>query len=460
MRAPSRRIVSPGASAANGWRCDRRKLLSCLAGTTALAPFLPLLSARAQEERPLRLVLWFTPHGTIRDRWRPSGGEKDFQLGPILSSLERHRDRLMVIDGLKLVDAGPAPPHTKGAPLLWTASPLLENATFSTGSDADFHQFGWNTAPSVDQFILNRSEIQTPYRSLEFGVRCAGSFPGSRTIYSGTEAPLSPETNPWEAFERLIGSGGLEAQEQDKAHAEQKSVLDLVSAEIAEVRSKVGSEDRRKMDAHLEAVRAMESRLDFDAGICSPLGLGDKIDAEAPDSTPVVYDRSIDMLTTALSCDLTRFASMQFRIGDNDGGYNYNWLGITDEEHHLLSHTGDEDTSSQDALATIYSWYAERFAYFLDQLEAVEDVDGRSLLDNTLVVWGSEIGKGNTHSFENIPFVLAGGAAGRLEMGRFLSFEGVEHNRLLTSICQVMGLSDVEQFGSTDPGRGGLPGLS
>ena len=110
-----------------------------------------------------------------------------------------------------------------------------------------------------------------------------------------------------------------------------------------------------------------------------------------------------------------------------------------------MSHDGDGNAASRADLTKIYTWYAERIARLLDQLAAVEEGEG-TLLDNTLVVWGSELGKGNSHAFERVPFVLAGGAGGALPTGRYLQFAGVPHNRLLVSICRAMGLSDLDQF--------------
>jgi hypothetical protein len=110
-------------------------------------------------------------------------------------------------------------------------------------------------------------------------------------------------------------------------------------------------------------------------------------------------------------------------------------------------------------VAQIRVWYAEKFAQLLDRLDAIEEGDG-TLLDNCLVVWGSELGIGNTHSFKSTPFVVAGGASGAIETGRYLEFdEGADHNRLLVSMCRAMGLDDVDTFGDTDGGSGGLSGL-
>jgi len=437
---------------------SRRTFLRGLGLGGALAPFLPLLNASGAEQQPLRLVLWFTPHGTLHDRWAPTGGQTDFDFSPILKPLERHRSSLTILDGLNIRADGVGAPHTKGPALLYTASPLLDDMTF-TRADADATTYyGWNSAPSVDQYILSRQPATTPYASLEFGVRSGGNNPGSRMIYTGAASPLAPEADPWAALERLLGSLGQSSDERAALRARKQSVLDLVANELSDLDGKVPAADRAKVEAHLSAVRTIESTLGRDLGDCTAPDLGAAVDAGAVDNTPLVFDRMSDVMAASLACDLTRVTSLQYRVGENDGGYTYDWLGITDQEHHLLTHSSDDDGHANDELTKIYSWYAERFAYFLDQLAAIPEGDG-TLLDNCLVVWGSEVGKGNTHSFDKVPFVLAGGAAGQLQGGRYLTFDGVEHNRLLVSVCNLMGLTDVKAFGATDQGGGALSGL-
>ena len=438
-------------------RFARRALLGGLASSLGALPLLGGKQARGQEQNRLRLILWFTPHGTVYDNWKPSGAGTDFTLSPILAPLEAHKDKLVVLDGLRIPDVGVGAPHTKGPPLLWTASALNDDMTFERpdGSGGFYH--GWNSAPSVDQVILQARGSSTPYSSLEFGVRSGGNHPGTRMIYSAPEAPLAPETNPWDAFDRLIGEIGKTQEELELQRAERLSSLDVIAGELEALSGKLGSNERTKLDAHLTAVREIEQRLQADPIVCEGPALGDAVDANTSANTPVVFDRMIELMASSLACGLTDVASMQYRVGENDGGYTYDWLGITSLEHHLMSHEGDSNEAARAELTKIYTWYSERFAYFLDQLAAIPDGDG-TLLDNSLVVWGSELGKGNTHDFEHVPFVLAGGAAGKLVTGRYLTYGAVEHNRLLVDICRLMG-HDVDTFGHTDVGHGGLKGL-
>jgi hypothetical protein len=437
---------------------SRRALLRSLGASAALSPFLPLLEAQGQQAQPLRLILWFTPHGTVYDNWKPSGGQTDFTFGPILEPLEPYRAKVNVLDGLKIQADGVGAPHTKGPPLLWTASPLNDDMTFTRADGSGGMYYGWNSGASLDQVIIEQLGPTTPYKSLELGVRSGGSHPGSRTIYTGAETPLAPETNPWAAFKRLIGDIGKTTDELERLRAERRSVLDVLDSELSALQGKLGSADQKKIDAHLTAVREIEMRLQNSSVACQGPVLGTEVDANKASNTPVVMDAMISLLASSLSCGLTNFASMQYRVGENDGGYLYDWLGISDLEHHLMTHEADTNVNAKAELTKIYTWYAEMFGKFLGKLDAIPEGTG-TMLDNSLVVWGSELGKGNSHSFDKVPFVVAGGAGGKLKTGRYLQYNGVEHNRLLVSVARLMGVSDMDKFGSTDTKTGILSGF-
>lgn len=436
-------------------RFARRRFLSRLGVAAAASPFVPLLNASGQEGAPKRLVLFFTPHGTIWNAWKPKGTETDFTLGPILAPLERHKKKLVVLAGLEIKAPGVGAPHTKGPPLLWTASPLLEEQTFIRADGSGGRYFGWNSGPSVDQVIAKVVGGRTPYRSLELGVRSGGNHPGSRMIYTGPRQPVPPEPSPYAAVDRLFAAGG---KGFDQLRAERKSSIDLLKAELDALKPRAGRDDRAKLDAHLESIRAIETRLDvMPSGVCTPPMVGTRMDHNAAANVPTMFDRQMDILAAALACDLTRVASLQYRVGENDND-RYTWLEIAHEGHHLITHATDDNVAEVANMTKIYAWYADRFAYLLDRLDSVREGNG-TLLDNSLVVWGSELGKGNSHAFVNTPFVLAGGGAGAVKTGRFLDHTRVEHNRLLVALCNGMGLPDVTSFGATDTGKGPLPRL-
>jgi hypothetical protein len=183
--------------------------------------------------------------------------------------------------------------------------------------------------------------------------------------------------------------------------------------------------------------------------VCDPPEAPAGVDSETS------IDRQSDLIASAMGCGLTRVASMQVRIADNDNTL-YPWIGLDAGGHHTLSH--DSGDASQATLALLYQWYSERFAYLLDRLAAMPDSDGRTVLDNTLVIWGSELGRAWDHDISNVPFVFAG-ATDLLRAGRYLSGSTIEHGRVLVSACHAMGLTATAQYGSLDTGSGPLPGL-
>jgi hypothetical protein len=434
---------------------NRRQFLGRVGATAAVAPFVPLFDAHAQSG-PKRLILLFTPHGTLYELWKPTGTETAFTLPPLLAPLARFQKKIVVLGGIAMPDKGVGAPHTKGLPLIYTASTLLEDMTFIRGDGSGGRYFGWNSGPSVDQFILQKTGAKTAYPSLELGVRSGGSHPASRMIFAEAKRPLGPEQNPYSFYDRLFTNKG------DALRAERHSAIDSVRADLTALRTRLAAEDRPKLDAHLDAVRAVEKRLDVNNSQClgmpMPMALGGtRLDPNAADNTPWTVDRQFELMTLAMACDATRFASLQFTVGDNDNS-TYKWLGISDQGHHSLTHAPDTDMNAHAELQKIYTWYADRFAYLLERLDSVPEGNG-TMLDNSLVVWGSELGKGNSHSFSNTPFVLAGGAGGALKTGRFLDYpKGTTHNRLLVSICNMFGVP-VDKFGNTDPAAGPLPRL-
>ena len=151
---------------------------------------------------------------------------------------------------------------------------------------------------------------------------------------------------------------------------------------------------------------------------------------------------------------MTRVATLQWTHGQS--GTRFSWLGQTDG-HHGLSHEADDDGTIRGMLVDINYWYAEQLAYLLDRMKAIPEGDG-TMLDNTIVLWGNELGKGNSHTRTQIPFVMAGGKNAGIAGGRFLTYQDVPNNRLLVSVLNALGI-DVDTYGDLDNGSGGLPGL-
>jgi hypothetical protein len=272
-------------------------------------------------------------------------------------------------------------------------------------------------------------------------------------IYKGDAQPLHPETSPQSAFDRLFGSPISDPAALTRLRAEQGAIVDLVTSDLARLKTRVSSDDYAKIDAHLEGVRAIERRLTTDFGIsCAAPTAPDMVDWSKNANFPVAASTMIDLTVHALACDLTRVASVQLSRGFS--GVVHDWLGIS-MGHHTMSH--DETKNWNPELISVDNWYAQQFAYLLSAMDAIPEGDG-TLLDNTLVLWGRELGT-TSHGMKPMPLIMAGGAQGALQTGRFLDFTDQHHAKFLVSACQIMGL-DQQSFGNLEPDSGALVGLA
>jgi Protein of unknown function (DUF1552) len=438
-----------------------RRDFAKLVGTGVVASALRGFEAQAQAMQiPRRVVLFFTPHGTVWNQWRPQGTvtTTNFTLNTILKPLEAFKSKLNLIEGLGLPPDGPGAPHTRGPAVLFTGSGLADDATFSRSDCSGGCSFGWNTSQSVDQLIATRLGNATPYGSLEFGVRSGGGFPGSHISYKAAAQPLPPLQDPGVAWQQLFAGRSNTDAQRARTLARRLNVLDAVNSDLNALQGKVSRADSVRLDAHASALSDLQRALTGSNAACTPLAKFPAKTTSATDWRPWAIDRHSELVAASLACGLTRVASVMFRPGENDGGSEgiYDWLGQT-TEHHLSTH--DSGADAQARLTAIYTWYAQRFAYLLQKLDAIPEDDG-TMLDHTMVVWGTEIGEGATHDISNVPFVVAGGGKAGLPGNRYLRFPaGSRHNRLLVSMAHFMGQTDVSKFGLADTGSGPLTGL-
>ncbi|RYE94031.1 MAG: DUF1552 domain-containing protein [Myxococcales bacterium] len=441
-------------------KLTRRSWLAGLGALAALPVMRGFRPAYADPPPPVRrLVQFFTPHGTLRDRWLPTMGPDGLALAGILEPLAPLRKKIVVLDGLGFqgAEASVGAPHTKGPAHLWTNSPLADDGTFDRPDCSGGCSFGWNTGPSVDQVIIDKIKPQTDVESLQLGVYSYGGFPGSDLIYKGPAQPLDARSDPLEVYNQIFAP--RQPTDEAKAlRAERLDALEGVAAELASIKPRVSGADWKRLEAHLDGVNDLQKSLQEGAAKCELASPGKGPAKEDAEHIPWRLDRQIEMTAMALGCGITNFVSLQHRVGENDGGPDgtYRWLG-QQEEHHLTTHSSDQ--ASLDRLFAIYRWYAEKFAKLVQALDSIPDGTG-TLLDSTLVVWGSEIGRGQDHDMDNIPFVVAGGGAGGVKGNRLLQFpDGTGHGRLLVSMQHFFGLTDVKTFGSLDQGAGPLVGL-
>jgi hypothetical protein len=438
-----------------------RRDLGKLAGTGFLAAALRAFKAEANTGTiPKRIVFFFTPHGTVWDRWRPQGTPTvtNFTLPYILQPLQPFQQKLVLLDGIGLPADGPGAPHTRGPAVLFTGSPLANDGTFQRSDCSGGCSFGWNTYHSVDQEIASRLSGSTPYRSLEFGVVSGGGFPGAYTSYSAPAQPNPPQQDPYVAFQTLFANQVGSAQQQDRKLARRLNVLGAINGDLASLKTKVSQADNMRLQAHVDSLAQVQHALQTSSAMCALPTQPQHLASSDPTWRPWAIDRHIELLASSLACGLSQVATLQFRPGENDGGAQgiYDWLGQT-TEHHLATH--DTGADAQNQIADIYNWYAQRFAYLLQKLDSFPEASG-TLLDHTLVVWGSEIGDGATHDITNVPFVIAGGGLEGVTGGRYLKFpSGTMNQRLLVSLCHYMGFTDVQTFGTVDQGTGKLADL-
>ncbi|HXU62008.1 MAG TPA: DUF1552 domain-containing protein [Polyangia bacterium] len=437
-------------------RLSRRTLLRGAGGAAIALPFLEaMLPRRAHAVAPpRRFIVMFSPNGTLPS-WTPTGSESSFTLSPILAPLAPHQADLVIVQGL-LQQGGGGDGHQTGIGGMLTGTPLNPGPFAGVGAPPA----GWATGPSVDQRIAEALAAPTPFRSLELGVQVGPADDWGRMIYRAGNQPLPPTDDPVAVYNTVFSDLHTDPAVLAHQRARHKSILDAVGGEYARIGAQLGSADKQRLDAHLTAVREIETRLTTNLVENNPACADPKVPAVAAqsnDAFPTVGGIQMDLLAMALACDLTRVASLQWSRSVSQ--VRFTWLGIPDG-HHDLSHRSDTDADAVNKLTMINSWYVQQMAALIARLKATPDAGGGTLFDSTLVLWCNELAKGNTHSRQDAPYVLAGTGGGALVTGRFLSYEGqgLNHNDLLVSILNAMGVPDTT-FGQASWCRGPLAGF-
>lgn len=411
----------------------------------------------ASGARKQRLVFIFSPNGVIPKHYWPDQTGEEFELKRILEPLAPFKNRMMTLHGVHNKLKGDGDGHMRGMGCLLTGIELFPG-DIQGGSDTPA---GWSKGISIDQHIKNCLQAdpatQTRFGSLEFGVMVPNrADTWTRWSYAGPNQPVAPIDNPYKMFDKLYG--------QSKNRKLLASVLDGLAEDFAKVESMISSEDRQLLQNHLTMIREVESELqtefamaekEADVGHAVP-ELPPNVQA-ANDNIPQITRMQMDMLVNSFAADFTRVAT--FQITNSVGQPRMKWLGI-EEGHHGLSHEPDTNEEAYEKLIKINTWYCEQVAYLAKRLDETPEPGGEgSMLDNTTIVWTNELGKGNSHTRNNIPFALVGGGLG-FKMGRALDFKDVPHNRLLMSFSEAMG-HPTETFGKPEfCADGALTGLS
>lgn len=422
-------------------------LFSSLGCTTPAAPGERLGAAASRVTFPKRFIVVYTPNGNYTL-------PKSMDLaGSHLAPLTPFKDKLLVLNGLDLSvhNQGPGEPHQQGMAFLTGRSLNVGNQVGGDGSLS-----GWASGISVDQEIAKAIGGSTPHKSLHFGVQST-AYGGTevRTVisYAGSDQPIANETSPYSMFNLVFSQLGQDPLGVEKLRKRRHSVLDAVDGRFQKLNPRLSAEDRKKLEAHLTSVRDVEKRLDNVGGAlggyCQIPDTGGALDLNDPMNFGTIGKLQTDLMVMAMACDLTRVATFQWSASTNnrpypflsyDDGQGGGLQPIVGDEH-VMGHQPDSDTASWGKLGVIRTWYMEQLAYLLGRLDSIKEGEG-TMLDNTVVVLGSEISRGNTHSHMDAPFILAGGAGGYFKTGRLIDFAGdVPHNNLLVSLLNSMGVN-------------------
>ena len=434
----------------------RREFLKHLGISAASVPFLTGLPSLALAEslaKPKqRLIILFSPDGVVPTTFWPDEVGTEFTLKQSLKPLDPFKNKTLILNGVCDRVRGDGDNHMRGIGCLLTGSELFPG-NIQGGSDTPA---GWSSGISIDQEIKNylqKSAItRTRFGSLEFGVMVPEhADTWTRMVYAGANKPVAPIDDPYLMFQKLYGSM------KDKELL--KSVLDDLSEDIKKVKTQISKADQKLLDEHMSLVRDMETEIKS----ASKTNVGHKVPDITPgvrrdnNNIPQISKLQIDLMVSAFLADSARVATLQYT--NSVGQARFTWLGIQEGQHDL-SHEPDSNKEAQDKLTKINQWYCEQLAYLAKKLSETKEPDGNgTLLDNTTIVWTNELGQGNSHTLENIPFVVVGGGLG-FKMGRSMKYDRVPHNRLLMSIAHGFG-HRIESFGNRDfCGAGPLQRLS
>jgi len=444
----------------NPLRFTRRNLLRGTLAATATIPFLTdARRAEGQGTPPTRFVVMHTPNGTRNALFWPSA---TLQLPQLTAGLEAYKSKLTFLKGIRLNDSLQngalggtlGSEHARGTGGMLTGRPLNAGTQFKSFGNTTS---GWGSGQSLDQYLAGRLNPPTTFKSLQLGVHVRDTEVRARISYSGSNQPIPPREDPKDVFSALFGGVST-----DRLTAQRKSVFDASIAETQRLMQIVSAEDRAKLDAHLTALRDVESRLTAPAtgsgnSTCTAPTMAD-VDLKVDDQYAQAGRLQMDLAAAALACDQTRILTFQWSYSESE--HLFQFLNVSGN-HHAISHDFSASGVNYDAYNKIQAWYVSQLAYFLGKLDGYKEGD-RTLLDNTILLWASEIGESTQHDLTQMPYVLAGSGGGKIRAGRLIDYGTTKHdnNQLLVSIAQAMGASDLTAFGDASGATGPLPDLS
>lgn len=432
-------------------KSSRRSILGMLAAAGVASP-LGLLFGRKAMAAPsgCKAMFVYMPDGCIPSLWHPMGGQTGFTLPTMTQPLEPMRDRLVFIRGLDMYAGGAT--HEGGIAKILTG----------TGD------------VSLDIFLGDAVGADTPHKSIQLGVAANFQNGSGSWSYIGAGQQVAPEDNPLAAFDSLFGS--LEQPTEpgpDWPRLRAGSVIDSAIDDVKRLQQFLGSVEKEKLDIHLESLHEVEARVKGTiTGSCTEVVWNTEgfsvIETdyypktwEKEDLFTLVGKLQMDLAVLALSCGMTKVASLMWSHPVSPTRIPQ--LGTTAADHDASHYGADLNGSLALDFVAYRRFFCEQLVYLLGQMQALPDGDG-TLLDNVVLMMGTEINDGNQHDHTDMPFVLAGGAVGQLQGGRSLDYRGTAggdndaHTKLLVSIANMMG-ADIDTFGYDGKGAGGLDGL-
>lgn len=440
----------------------RRAFLRGAAGAAIALPFLEAMDreddARA-DTFPKRFLVFFTGLGHPKPFWVPGGTETDMQFGPILQPLEPYKSDLLVLEGIDMESAyhGPGDPHQQGIGHALTGTELQSGTLFQYMCGSG-QTVGWGGGVSLDQYLAQQGGAQTKLPSLELGIQVQDADIGARLSYAGPGMPVPPQDDPGAVWDQVFADLGGDPVGLKKQNAKRHHVLDRTMEDYKRLAPLVSTADRMKIEQHLASISDIAKRLDAPGalgGACQKPDRPNGGDVYQNDAYPALSRMQIDLLVMAMACDLTRVGSLLYASVHN--GKTFTWLGQS-QSHHQLSHAGDSDMGAQQQLVQIGAWHAGELAYLIGKLKAIPEGSG-TMLDNTVILWCTDIAQGNTHGRRDMPYVLAGSCQKQLKTGRHLKYQGAYHNDLLVTLANVMG-QPITTFGNPAYCKGPLAGLT
>ena len=398
---------------------------------------------------PLRSAFIFFPNGAIQPTWWPDAAGSAFKFNSTLAPLEPVRPQVRVLGGLDHVCANAGGDgggdHARGNAVFLTGVRIKKSAT-------DIH-----AGISIDQVMAGRVGHLTRFPSLELtcddnrptggcdsNYACAYEY---NLSWSSATTPVTAEFNPRLAFERLFGSGapGQRAENSRARQLAQRSVLDFVMDDARSLQRRLPAGDQDKLDQYLTGVREIEARIQRsekfgktkDPAIETPEG----VPADQAEYIRIMYQ----LMALAFQTDSTRIAT--FCLAHDGDNRSFSHIGVPEGHHDLSHHENNPDRMAK--VAKIDRWYVEEFSRFLQNLDGIKDVDGHSILHNSMIVYGGGNSDGNRHTHTNLPIVLAGGGGGTLAPSSYIQNGSAPACNLFLSMADRMGLPDLARFGDS-----------